>query len=61
MESQVGTPYYMGPQAINGQLYGMNVDLWALGVLLYHACTGNLPFAGRERTALMEKVTGTEH
>jgi len=30
-----GTPYYMAPEILNNQNYGLDVDIYALGVLYY--------------------------
>ncbi|KAL0485153.1 RAC serine/threonine-protein kinase [Acrasis kona] len=38
-----GTPEYMSPEAINGD-YGIAVDWWAVGVLLYEMLVGVPPF-----------------
>jgi serine/threonine protein kinase len=32
---KAGTYEYMSPEALNGKLQGREVDIWALGVLLY--------------------------
>lgn len=44
--SVVGTPYYMSPEMIDRSPYGTGVDYWALGVLIFEAVTGCLPFTG---------------
>jgi len=31
----VGTPSYMAPEICSGNKYGKEVDVWALGVILY--------------------------
>ncbi len=41
---RVGTPAYMAPEQIAGGLISPAVDVWALGVLLFRAITGELPF-----------------
>ena len=43
--SQIGTLAYMAPEQLAGGLVAPCVDVWALGVLLFEACTGQLPFA----------------
>eukprot|EP00971_Amphidinium_carterae_P235261 4668551-Amphidinium_carterae.1 len=42
--STVGTPHYMAPEAMRKEGYGCEVDVWALGVMLYEMVVGWLPF-----------------
>lgn len=44
--SMVGTLPYMAPEILSGETGGYQSDIWALGVLLYEAVTGQLPFGG---------------
>merc|ERR1719230_2365596 len=41
----VGTPHYMAPEVMRGQGYGIEVDLWSTGVMLFEFVCGFLPFA----------------
>ncbi|HEY8224884.1 MAG TPA: protein kinase [Pyrinomonadaceae bacterium] len=42
-----GTLTYMAPEVLRGESADYRSDLWALGVVLYEAASGQLPFAGR--------------
>jgi serine/threonine protein kinase len=44
--SIAGTLPYMAPEVLSGDIAGYQSDIWALGVLLYEAVTGQLPFGG---------------
>jgi serine/threonine protein kinase len=45
--SVTGTLTYMAPEVLRGEGADYRSDLWALGVVLYEAASGKLPFTGR--------------
>ena len=44
----VGTPHYMAPEIVSGNGYGLNVDFWSLGIILYEFLFGMVPFGEDE-------------
>ena len=44
--AMAGTLFYMAPEVLRGQAGDCRSDLWALGVVLYEAASGQLPFRG---------------
>lgn len=49
----LGSPAYMSPEQTSGEDLDSRADIWSLGVLLYKALAGALPFAGANFTTLM--------
>ncbi|KAK9808397.1 hypothetical protein WJX73_000117 [Symbiochloris irregularis] len=43
LHKRTGTPLYMAPELFM-QYYGLESDMWALGILLYQMLAGELPF-----------------
>ena len=53
----VGTVHYMAPEIANGR-YGREIDIYALGVILYEMLTGHVPFEGESvGEVLMKHLT----
>ena len=53
----VGTVHYMAPEIANGR-YGKEIDVYALGILLYELLTGHVPFEGESvGEVLMKHLT----
>lgn len=56
----VGTAEYMAPEQWTGAPLDARCDLFALGATLYHALTGQPPFAGDTLEELMDLATAGE-
>jgi hypothetical protein len=52
----IGTPAYMAPEQLAGEAVGPPADLFAAGVLLYTAVSGERPFSGAEFPQLLYAV-----
>ncbi len=54
----VGTPTYMSPeQARGGRYIDHRADIYAVGVIMYRALTGRLPFEGESYNEVIIKIT----
>jgi len=58
----LGSPAYMSPEQARGELHiDGRADLWALGVIMYEALAGALPFDASNYNALMVKIISDAH
>ncbi|MBL4845444.1 MAG: serine/threonine protein kinase, partial [Planctomycetes bacterium] len=53
----LGTPFFAAPEQLrDGHRVGPQADVWSLGVILYQALTGELPFQGDSLLTLVAKI-----
>ena len=57
----IGTPYYLAPELVSGDGYGLPADVWALGVLLYEMTALRRPFEAKNLPALALKITRVDY
>ena len=51
-----GTANYVAPEVLNSKGYGMEVDIWALGVIIYTLLVGKTPFGTTEVKTTYRKI-----
>jgi serine/threonine protein kinase len=51
-----GTPLYVSPEILKGQLYDEKIDLWAIGILTYELLFGTIPFEINREEELVKIV-----
>ena len=55
-QTPCGTPNYMAPEIFEFRPYTSKVDLWSLGVLLYYAAAGHVPFEEANVRVLRRRI-----
>ena len=54
--STVGTPLYLSPEQMRHLPYGLKVDVWGLGCVLYKLCALDPPFVGENLNTLGQNI-----
>jgi len=55
LNSMIGTPFYMAPEVIDGT-YDLACDMWSIGVITFQLLTGEVPFYGKNKASVFEKI-----
>ena len=53
----VGTPYYMAPERLLGRECDASADVYSVGLILYRALAGRLPFEGTVAEIMVQAVS----
>jgi eukaryotic-like serine/threonine-protein kinase len=56
--AMLGTPSYMAPEQVTGDLVDQRADLFAVGAILYEAFAGRPPFAGETVADTLARLSG---
>jgi len=61
MTTACGTPGYVAPEILNGKGYGMAIDYWSIGVIIYVLLCGFPPFYEESNEKLFDKIKKAEY
>ncbi|SCP05783.1 serine/threonine protein kinase, putative [Plasmodium ovale] len=54
--SVCGSDFYLAPEIIKNKEYGIKIDIWSLGVLIFFIITGKVPFTGKNANELYNNI-----
>jgi serine/threonine protein kinase len=52
----IGTPAYMSPEQANAEEVDARCDIFSVGAVLYRACTGEMPFGGKDTLSVLSAL-----
>jgi tRNA A-37 threonylcarbamoyl transferase component Bud32/Ca2+-binding EF-hand superfamily protein len=60
LEGACGTLSYVAPEVLSQQGYGVQADIWSMGVILFLVMCGKLPFDGDDQNEIIRKTVNSE-
>lgn len=60
VQTMLGSPIYMAPEVIKGEVYTNKADIWSLGVVLYQMIYGKCPFESKSIAKLIQMLEDEE-
>eukprot|EP00020_Sapocribrum_chincoteaguense_P006980 CAMPEP_0170740412 /NCGR_PEP_ID=MMETSP0437-20130122/5670_1 /TAXON_ID=0 /ORGANISM="Sexangularia sp." /LENGTH=323 /DNA_ID=CAMNT_0011078911 /DNA_START=146 /DNA_END=1117 /DNA_ORIENTATION=+ len=60
LETSCGTPDYVAPEVLRGEVYDESVDMWSVGVISYILLCGFPPFWGDSQGELFDRILSVE-
>ena len=61
IKHQGGTLQYMAPEVVENSESSFEVDIWAIGVIMYYLILGKLPFRGSNQEETKEKIKKVDY
>ena len=58
--TMLGSPIYMAPELLKGEIYTSKADIWSLGVVLFEMLFGFCPFESNSIAKLISVLEDTE-
>lgn len=58
--TMLGSPIYMAPEVLKGEIYTSKADIWSLGVVLFEMLFGFCPFESNSIAKLISVLEDTE-
>jgi serine/threonine-protein kinase ULK/ATG1 len=59
-KTMLGSPIYMAPEVLKGEIYSNKADIWSLGVVLFEMIYGMCPFQSNSIANLIEVLNSKE-
>ena len=56
LKLKCGTLSYVAPEVLSLQGYGIEADMWSIGVIMFLLLRGKLPFTGRSAAEVIERT-----